>query len=162
MNDCNSYVSRRQPTEIEFGNSFIILSLRIKVNSNFEIKTLYSNRQASPMKIQKPEKNVGYILLVIGLILIVLPVVLACAMLLSGMAVPQLVPALAAEEEFSEALTTFNNVCLIGLLLIVIIWGGSIITSRSVSLIKKMELKVTREGISEETKIAKKKKAKES
>lgn len=114
------------------------------------------------MKIQKPEKNVGYILLVIGLILIVLPVVLACAMLLSGMAVPQLVPALAAEEEFSEALTTFNNVCLIGLLLIVIIWGGSIITSRSVSLIKKMELKVTREGISEETKIAKKKKAKES
>lgn len=114
------------------------------------------------MKTQKPEKNVGYILLVIGLVLIVLPVVLACAMLLGGIEIPQLVPALAAGEESSEALATFNNVCLIGLLLIVIMWGGSIITSRGVSLIKEMELKVTREGISEETRIAKKKKAKES
>jgi len=115
------------------------------------------------MKTQKPEKNVGYILIVIGLILIVLPVGFACAMLLGGMEIPQLVPALAGEaEEFSEAFATFNNVCLIGLLLIVIMWGGSIITSRGVSLIKEMELKVTREGMSEETKIAKKKKAKES
>lgn len=99
-----------------------------------------------PMKIEKPERIVGYILLVIGLIFIILPVWLAYSIFSGGIEVPQLVPVLTGEENgFAKAFATFSNVCLIFFIFIIFVWAGSIISSRSIALIKEIKLKVTEE-----------------
>lgn len=98
------------------------------------------------MKIEKPEKIVGYVLLVIGLILIILPVWLAYSIFSSGTEVPQLVPVpTGGENGFAKAFAVFSNVCLIFFIFIIFVWAGSIISSRSIALIKEIKLKVTEE-----------------
>jgi len=108
------------------------------------------------MKIEKPEKVVGYVLLVIGLIFIIFPAVLAYLMFSSGVEVPQLVPTpTGGTDAFIEAFATFSNVCLIFFTFIVIMWAGSIISNRGVALIK-----MARESFLESVEIFKEKKKK--
>jgi uncharacterized membrane protein len=115
------------------------------------------------MKIEKPEKIVGGILLVIGLIFIILPVWMAYSIFAGGTKVPQLIPMPTGETDgFSTVFTTFSNVCLIFFTFIIIVWAGSIITSRGVTLIKEVKLKVTRENLSEEVEVVKKEKSENS
>lgn len=112
------------------------------------------------MKIEKPEKIVGYVVLVIGLIFIVLAAILACLLFLTGTQIPQFVPVpTEGEDEFAKASATFSNVCLIFFIFIVIIWAGSIISSRGITLIKEIKLKIVEGSLGEEVEIAKKEKA---
>ena len=98
-------------------------------------------------KLEKIEKTVGYALLAVGLVFIILPALLALWMYLSGAQVPQFVP-LPTEE--TDALTRtfaiFTNVCLLFFIFIIAVWAGSIITSRGVTLIKEVKLKLIRKG----------------
>ncbi|MCK4481787.1 hypothetical protein KAU55_01070 [Candidatus Bathyarchaeota archaeon] len=109
------------------------------------------------MKIEKPEKIVGYVLLVIGLIFIILVAILAYLVFASGAQVPQFVPVpVGGEDGFARAFAAFSNVCLIFFIFIVIIWAGSIISSRGITLIKEIKLKIVEGSLGEEVKIVKK------
>jgi sterol desaturase/sphingolipid hydroxylase (fatty acid hydroxylase superfamily) len=100
-------------------------------------------------RLEKREKTVGYILLVIGLIFIILPAALALWMFLAS-AQPQLVPIpTASEDEFTKAFATFSNVCLIFFIFIIILWAGSIISSRAVTMIKDVKLKLVKKSLNE-------------
>ncbi|MEM3642221.1 MAG: hypothetical protein QXH37_09905 [Candidatus Bathyarchaeia archaeon] len=115
------------------------------------------------MKIEKPEKIVGYVLLVIGLIFVILPTWLAYSIFSSGIKMPQLIPIPSGEtDDFSKAFAIFSNVCLIFFILIIIMWAGSIISNRAVALIKEVKLKVVRESLSEDVEIVQKEKKKKS
>jgi len=109
---------------------------------------------------KKTEKIVGYILLVIGLVFIIIPALLAFSMFLSGAQIPQFVPVPTGEQDgFARAFATFSNVCLIFFIFIIIVWAGSIISSRGVALIKEIKLKVARESLSKEMEVVEKEKA---
>lgn len=110
------------------------------------------------MKIEKPEKIVGYVVLVIGLIFIILAAILACLLFSSGTQIPQFVP-VPTEGEFAKASAIISNVCVLFFVFIVIIWAGSIISSRGITLIKEMKLKTVEESLGEEAEIVKKEKA---
>jgi len=113
-----------------------------------------------PEKEKKIEKTVGYALLVIGLILIILPACLAIWTFLRGTQIPQLIPIPAGEtSESVKSMVIFSNVCLIFFILIITVWAGSIISSRGVTLVKEIKLKVARESLSEEAEVVKEKKA---
>jgi len=110
------------------------------------------------MKIEKPEKIVGYVVLVIGLIFIILAAILACLLFSSGTQIPQFVPVpTEGEDGFAKASATFSNICLI--FFIVIVWAGSIISSRGIALIKEIKLKIVEGSLGEEVEIIKKEKA---
>jgi hypothetical protein len=111
------------------------------------------------MKIEKPEKIVGYVVLVIGLVFIILVAILACLLFLSGAQIPQFVPVpTEGEDGFAKASATFSNVCLIFFIFIVIVWAGSVIASRGITLIKEIKLKIV-EGSLGEVEIIKKRKS---
>lgn len=109
------------------------------------------------MKDEKPEKIIGYVLLVIGLIFIILSVWLAYSIFSSGTQIPQLVPTPTGEDEFSKAFATFSNVCLIFFILLIIMGAGSIISSRGLTLIKEVRLKVTKKSLEEKAEESKSK-----
>jgi hypothetical protein len=112
------------------------------------------------VKIEKPEKIVGYVLLVIGLVLIILAAILAFLILSRGTQIPQFVPVLTeGEDGFANAFVTFSNVCLIFFIFIVIIWAGSIISSRGITLIKEVKLKIVKGSLGEEVEVVEKEKA---
>ena len=112
------------------------------------------------MKTEKPEKNVGYVLLVIGLIFIILAAILAHLVFASGAQIPQFVPVpVGGEDGFARAFATFSNVSLIFFIFIVIIWAGSTIFSRGITLIKEIKLKIVEGSLREEAKIVKKRKS---
>jgi len=115
------------------------------------------------MKVEEPEKIVGYVVLVIGLILIILAAILAYLLFASGGQIPQFVPVQTeSEDEFAKALTNLSNVCLLFFIFIVIIWAGSIISSRGITLIKEIKLKIVEGSLGEEVEIVKKEKAKKA
>lgn len=95
----------------------------------------------------KTEKIVGYVLLAIGLIFIFLVTWLALSIFLGQTKVPQLVQT-----------DSTSNILLIFFIFIVIAWAGSIISSRGVTLIKEVKLKVARESVGEEVEVVKKEK----
>jgi len=109
------------------------------------------------MRIEKPEKIVGYVVLVIGLIFIILAAILACLLFSSGTQIPEFVQ-IPTEGEFAKAVATVSNVCLV-FIFIVIIWAGSIISSRGITLIKEIKLKIVEGSLGEEVEIVKKEKA---
>lgn len=113
------------------------------------------------MKIGEPEKIVGYVVLVIGLIFIILAAILACLLFSSGTQIPQFVP-VPTEGEFAKASATFSNVCLIFFIFIVIVWAGSIISNRGITLIKEIKLKIVEGSLGEEVEIVKKEKTEKS
>jgi ABC-type lipoprotein release transport system permease subunit len=123
------------------------------------------NTRSFMEKEKKPEnveKIVGYIILSIGLIFIVLPALLAFSMLLSGAQIPQFVPVPPEENEFATAFVSFSNVCLVFFMFIVMVWVGSIITSRGITLIKDVKLKLVRKSVREAREIAEKLEKKKS
>jgi len=117
----------------------------------------------NPEKAQKIEKTTGYVLLAVGLIFIIIPVVLALSILLSGTQIPQLVPVPAGETgESVESIVIFSNVCLISFIFIIIVWAGSIISSRGITMIKDVKLKLVGKSVREAAEIAEKTKTKKS
>jgi len=98
------------------------------------------------------EKIAGYLLLTVGLIFIILPACLALWIFLNGAQVPQLVPVPATQEaEFTKAMATFSNVCLIFFIFIVMVWAGSIVSTRGVTLVKDVKLKLVKKSLDEAT-----------
>lgn len=112
-------------------------------------------------KMEKAEKITGYILLIIGLIFIIVPALLAFWIFLSGAQVPQLVPVPTGEaSEFIKSMAVFSNVCIIFFIFIIMVWAGSIISSRGVTLEKDVKLKLVRKSLQEAEEIAEKTKGK--
>jgi hypothetical protein len=106
---------------------------------------------------KKAEKITGYTLLVIGLILIIIPALLAFSMFLSGAQIPQLVPVPTGEpNESTKSIVIFSNVCLIFFIFIIIVWAGSIISSRGLTLIKDVKLKLVGKSLQEAAEVAEK------
>jgi uncharacterized membrane protein len=111
------------------------------------------------MKIEKPEKIVGYALLVIGLFFIILSAWLAYSIFSSGTKIPQFVQMPpGGNGGFGEAFAIFSNVCLVFFILVIIMWAGSIISNRGIALIKEVKLKVTKESLGEVAEIVKEEK----
>ena len=96
----------------------------------------------------KAAEKVGFILLLIGLVFIVLAAWLAFSIFIGFTKVPQLIPGLGADP-----ILNLTNTFLVFFVLIIITWVGSIISSRGVTLIKEVKLKVLKEsfGIEAET-----------
>ena len=106
---------------------------------------------------EKAEKITGYTLLVIGLILIIVPALLAFWMFLSGAQIPQLVPVPTGEtSEYIKSMVIFSNVCLIFFVFIIMVWAGSIISSRGLTLIKDVKLKLVGKSLREAAEVAEK------
>jgi hypothetical protein len=105
---------------------------------------------------KKAEKITGYILLVIGLILIIVPALLALWMFLSGAQIPQLVVPTGETNESTKSIVIFSNVCLIFFIFIIIVWAGSIISSRGLTLIKDVKLKLVGKSLQEAAEVAEK------
>ena len=103
----------------------------------------------------KAEKITGYILLVIGLILIIIPALLAFWMFLSGAQIPQLVPTGETNESI-KSMVILSNVCLVFFIFIIMVWAGSIISSRGVTLIKDVKLKLVGKSLREAAGVAEK------
>jgi hypothetical protein len=103
-----------------------------------------------PEKAQKIEKTVGYTLIALGLVLILLPAILALSIFVSGSRVPQLVAVQMNEQDaFVRAVADFSNVCLIFFMFITIVWAGSILSSRGVTMVKDVRLKLARKSLKE-------------
>jgi len=103
-------------------------------------------------KAWKIEKTAGYLLLAVGLIFIILPACLALWVFLNGAQVPQLVPVPSAQEaELTKAIATFSNVCLIFFIFIIMVWAGSIVSTRGVTLVKDVKLKLVKKSLDEAT-----------
>jgi len=102
----------------------------------------------------KAEKIVGYTLLVVGIIFIIIPALLALSMFLSGAKIPEFVPIPTEETDgYVKAFATFSNVCLIFFIFIIIVWAGSIISNRGITMIKGIEPKLLRKSLKAETEI---------
>jgi hypothetical protein len=105
----------------------------------------------------KAEKITGYILLVIGLVLIIVPALLAFWVFLSGTQIPQLVPVPTGEtSDYIKSMVIFSNVCLISFIFIITVWAGSIISSRGLTLIKDVKLKLVGKSLREAAEVAEK------
>ena len=106
---------------------------------------------------EKAEKISGYTLLAVGFILIIIAVILAVLMLLGAIQVPELVQAASGEtSETVKSLAIFSNVCLIFFIYIIMVWAGSILSSRGVTMIKDVKLKLVRKGLQEAAETAEK------
>jgi len=98
----------------------------------------------------KAEKISGYALLVVGLILIIVPALLAFWIFLSGAQLPQLV-AYPSEEtsEYIKSMVIFSNAFAVFFIFIIVVWAGSIISSRGLTLIKDVKLKLVGKSLRE-------------
>jgi hypothetical protein len=106
---------------------------------------------------EKAEKIFGYALLAIGLILIIISVTLAMLMLLSVVKVPELVPIPTGEtSDYAQSMAIFSNVCLIFFIFIIMVWAGSILSTRGVTMVKDVKLKLVRKSLQEATEAAEK------
>jgi ABC-type lipoprotein release transport system permease subunit len=108
-------------------------------------------------KIQKIEKISGYTLTAIGLIFIIVTVLLGLWIYMNGAQISQLVPIPAGEtSEFVKSVVVFSNVCLVVLMFVIMVWAGSIISSRGVTMIKDVKLKLVKKNIEEAEETARK------
>jgi hypothetical protein len=105
---------------------------------------------------KKAEKIVGYVLLAFGLVLIVIPAILAIITFTSQSKIPQFIQVPAGASDFIEAMAVFSNACVFFFLFIIIVWAGSIITSRGVSIIKDVKLKLVSKSLKEAVEAAEK------
>jgi len=97
------------------------------------------------------------VVLVIGLVFIILAAILAYLLFSSGTQIPEFVPVpTEGEGEFAKALGNLSNVCLVFFIFTVIIWAGSIISRRGITLIKEIKLKIVEGSLGEEVEIVKK------
>jgi len=133
--------------------------------------------------LEKPDKIVGYVLLIIGLIVVIIPVYFGISVIFTG---GSAIPKILETPVLSEAPTPTNNVTILlqisvadinemiektfpainlGLFLalsVILISAGSVIMGKGVNLIKEIKLRVVRETVKEigEVKVEKKEKAK--
>jgi len=134
--------------------------------------------------LEKPEKIVGYVLLIIGLIVVMIPVYFGVSVIFTGASA---IPKILETPVLSDATTPTNNATILlpistadinemiektfpainlGLFLalsVILISAGSVIMGKGVSLIKEIKLRAVREAvkeIGEEVKVEKKEKAK--
>lgn len=106
----------------------------------------------------KSEKIVGYVLLAVGLVFVVFPMWLAYSILLGGRGLPELVPS-SGTDSTSVSPSSLINVLSVFFILIIVVWAASIISSRGVTLIREVRLKVARESVGEEVLVVKKEEA---
>jgi hypothetical protein len=105
----------------------------------------------------KAEKIGGYAALVVGLILIILPALLAFWVFLSGSQIPQLVPFPTGKtSDYLESMVIFANACVVLFIFVIIVWAGSIISSRGLTLIKDVKLKLVGRSLREAAEVAEK------
>jgi len=105
---------------------------------------------------KKAEKIVGYVLLALGLILIIIPAVLAIITFLNQSQIPQFIQIPNEVSDFVKAMAVFTNACVFFFLLIVIVWAGSIISTRGVAMIKETKLKLVSKSLKEAVETAEK------
>ncbi|MGC8896497.1 MAG: hypothetical protein ACP5LB_07040 [Candidatus Bathyarchaeia archaeon] len=98
---------------------------------------------------KKAEKIVGYVLLALGLILIIIPAILAIITFLNQSQIPQFIQTPTETSDFVKAIAVLSNACVFFFLFIVIVWAGSIITSRGVAIIKDVKLKLVGKSLKE-------------
>jgi hypothetical protein len=104
------------------------------------------------MRIQKPEKLTGYILLTIGFILILIPIILSMLIVLGSLPIPQYVekpivsgtdPSAELARVMADAFPLFNVIPTF-LLFVVIVYAGSVLMGKGVGLIKEINWKIVR------------------
>ena len=103
----------------------------------------------------KTEKIVGYALLVVGLVFVVFPMWLAYSILLGSRGLPQLV-SISGTDPTTILYSSLISGLLVFFMFIIVVWVGSIISSRGVTLIREVTLKVARESVNEEVPVVKK------
>ncbi len=133
--------------------------------------------------LEKPEKIVGYVLLIIGLIVVIIPTYFGISVIFTGASA---IPKILETPVLSDDTTPTNNATILlpistadinemiektfpainlGLFLalsVILISAGSVIMGKGVSLIKEIKLRVVREAvkeIGEEVKVEKEEKA---
>jgi hypothetical protein len=105
----------------------------------------------------KTEKTTGYVMLTAGLILVIVPALTALWMFFSGAQIPQFIPIpLEETSENLDSVIVFSNVVALFLIFIIIIWAGSIFSSRGVTLIKDVKLKMVGKNLREAADLAEK------
>jgi len=133
--------------------------------------------------LEKPDKIVGYVLLIIGLIVVIIPTYFGISVIFTG---GSAIPKILETPVLSDATTPTNNATVLlpistadinemiektfpainlGLFLalsVILISAGSVIMGKGVSLIKEIKLRAVREAVKEigEVKVEKKEKAK--
>jgi hypothetical protein len=104
------------------------------------------------MRIEKPEKLVGYVLLVIGIIIVLIPVLVGIQILLGNMGIPQYVAkpfvnpndsAAEVARVMAEAFPLLNVVPTF-LLMVILVYAGSVLMGKGIGLVKEIEWKVVR------------------
>lgn len=104
------------------------------------------------MRIQKPEKLVGYALLIIGIVIIFIPVLISILILLGNMEIPQFVqkpsvnpsdPNAEIARMMAEAFPLLNVIPTF-LLFVVLVYAGSVLMGKGVGLIKEINWKIVR------------------
>jgi len=116
------------------------------------------------MKIQKPDRLVGYALLVIGLVILFIPVLISILIVLGYMQIPVFVqkPTVNPSDPNAEIARmmaeTFPllNVIPTFLLFVVLVYAGSVLMGKGVGLIKEVSWKVTQVTKEEAEEMAKK------
>lgn len=102
------------------------------------------------MKIQKPDRVMGYVLLTIGIILILIPVIMALLILLSAIPLPIYVPtptvsgadpATELARVLADGFPLFNIIPTF-LLMVVMVYAGSVLMGKGIGLIKEINWKV--------------------
>lgn len=112
----------------------------------------------TPEKARKTEKTTGYILLAVGFVLMIVAALVALAIFVIGYQIPQFVPVPTGDtEDFGKAFALFSNVCLVFFIFVIMVWAGSIISSRGVAMIKDVRLKLVRRSTDEALKVAERK-----
>jgi len=105
----------------------------------------------------RAEKISGYAVLVVGLILVILPAFLALWVFLSGAQIPQLVPFPTGEtSDYVKSMVIFANACVVLFIFVVMVWAGSILSSRGLTLIKDVKLKLVGRSLREAAETAEK------
>ena len=133
---------------------------------------------------EKPEKIVGYVLLVVGLVVVIIPTYFGISIIFSGSsAIPKiletptvsfddvtipigdetvLLPISAADiNEIIERTFPSVNLGLFLAIAVILISAGSVIMGKGVSLIKEIKLRAVRENVGEEVEVEKEKKGEE-
>jgi uncharacterized membrane protein len=93
---------------------------------------------------KKAEKITGYVLLVLGLVLVMTPAILAILTFTGQSQIPQFIKVPTEASDFVEAIAVFSNACIFFFILLIIVWAGSIITSRGVTIIKDVKIKLVK------------------
>jgi hypothetical protein len=76
---------------------------------------------------------------------------------LSGSQIPQLVPFPTGEtSDYLESMVIFANACVVLFIFVIIVWAGSIISSRGLTLIKDVKLKLVGRSLREAAEVAEK------